>query len=67
MRALKKNNIVCFEIIRWYAKFFLLVWWYAVDKRLGTPDLEHIAYTTSYYNVLTLKTYNNLETPIINN
>ncbi len=26
--------------IRWYPNLFLLIWWYAVEKRLGTPDLD---------------------------
>ena len=38
--TLKKNYIVNWKNIRWYANFFLLVWWYVVDKRFGTPALD---------------------------
>ena len=27
-------------LLRWYAKLFCTFWWYRVEKRLGTPDVD---------------------------
>jgi hypothetical protein len=33
----------------WYADLFLLIWWYAVEKRLGTPVLEQLKKVCNAY------------------
>jgi hypothetical protein len=35
-----RRNVFCLFCGTW--KFVLLIWWYAAEKRLGTPALKHI-------------------------